>query len=173
MLFGLFQQLLDQYFRRPEFIPAVYDRHFIGKLGQMQCFFRRRIAAPNSDDVFALKERCIAGAAIAYARTGKFFLAGNTKIAINTSRCQNHNSCGEFILITENSDFTILELLKLRYFAAGLYLGTEALGLLSHALNQSYTVNTLNARVVFNSIGVDDLPAGHKFFQYHGFQPVA
>jgi len=131
------------------------------------------IASPDGDNVLSLEERCIAGPAIADAGTAKLVFAGNTEFAIVAARRQNDGPRGVFILVAMDSDLAVFEFFEAGYFAAGLYLGAESLGLLLHLFDQARPVDALDARIILYPVRIINLPARHELLKNQDLKPVA
>ena len=59
-------------------ITTMNDAHSLGKLGQENTFFNRRVSTTNHDDFFSSEEEAITGGAIRNPSTNVIFLAWNT-----------------------------------------------------------------------------------------------
>ena len=137
-----------------------------GDVGEVECFFQRRVAAADHRDFLAFVEKTIAGGASRHAFAHEFFFGGQAEIHCRGAGGDNQRVAGVGGVITDQRDRCLFKFGGVDLIEYDL--GFKALGVLQKAFHQLRALHAVDVgRPVIDFGGGHQLAAlGHAGNQH-------
>src|SRR5262249_33113537 len=144
---------------RPEFVAAMHQVHFARVPRQVIGFFDGGVAASYHREALPLEERAVADGAVGHALARIFLFAGNSQLRRRAPGGQDHGLAAIRIAAGRLDVEPAVGMAMDAIDRVGDDVGADLLGVLGHLLRQLPPLDALEADVVLDEVGVEELTA--------------
>src|ERR1700730_4337699 len=168
---GVLACRLDEDGLGPELLASVDDVDLLREAGQKDPLLQRGVPATDHGDLLFFEEGAITDRALGDTATLELAFAGDTKRERLAAGREDHE-VGNVLAVFGLHDLLVAATVDPGH-PSGFELNAELDGLVGHLLGELRPGDVVEAWIVFDRLGVEQLAAGRAPLQGHGFDPRA